>query len=69
MCNDFVEVFDNKRAAPVDFTGYPGYAHMQPFYIEDSEGEEDHQDDGVDVVEQQVVVYGHDFGGSSSGNN
>lgn len=31
MYNECVEVFENKRAAPVDFTGHPGYAHMQPF--------------------------------------
>lgn len=38
MYEDCVEIFDNKRAAPVDFSGYPGYAHYQPLYIDPSEG-------------------------------
>lgn len=51
MYNECVEVFENKWAAPVDFTGHPGYAHMQPFYIEDYEGGEEHEDDEGDEVD------------------
>lgn len=49
--------FNTKRAALVDFTGHPSYAHMQPFYVEDSEEGEEHEDDQMSVGDQQMVGY------------
>lgn len=67
LYNYCVEVFDTKRAAPVDFTGHPGYAHMQPFYIDDDDAGKGHEGEQMGQVDQQIVVYGFDFGESSSG--
>lgn len=53
MYNEFMEVFVHKKVAPVDFTGFPGYAYMQPLYIEDSEGE-----GGKDVEEEEECKQG-----------
>lgn len=69
MYNQCEEVFENKQAAPVDFTGYPGYAHMQPFYIDDSgDGRGQHEEDEEGGVQQPNVLQ-LEYGGSSQENN
>lgn len=43
MYDDCREIFDNKRAAPVDFGCYPDYAHYQTFYVDPKEENDDEQ--------------------------
>lgn len=57
MYFDCVEIFAKKKAAPVDFTGYPGYELSTPFYITDSEEEKDtcDEDDGEGGADQGTM--------------
>lgn len=55
--NYCAEVFDQKRAAPVDFSRHPGYAHMQPFYIHESDSRNGQSDEQMGGEDKQIVVW------------